>query len=315
MNIVASYAGVGKSILALSIAKSIMTGRPLWGKFPVLETGSVLLIDEETPRPFLKERVSRMRFDLGLPFPVIHFQGVKIDTEEGVEALEEALDKVNPKVLIIDSFIRIHNLDENKTKDMARVMDRLRKIVNRGVIVLLIAHHGKGQDRPAEEKLRGVSEIPAGIDVEFSVVDKSDGEAGVKVVEFKSVKTRTIPVEAILLKMTFPSNPEEEITVEYQGTQAGDTREEIKNILKEKEIDGQPISEDNGATFSKIEDWIKDRGVKVGQKTLRSVLKNAVKNGEILSKKDRLTKGAPIVYWLWGFGSKDDAPSWVKNDD
>lgn len=296
--IIASYAGVGKSIIALSIAKAFLTGQPLWGKFPVLEQGSVLLIDEETPRPFLKERIPRMRFDRGLPFYVIHFQGVKIDTDEGMEALEEALDKINPKVLIIDSFIRIHSADENKTKDMARVMDRLRKIVNRGLTVILIAHHGKGQDRPAEEKLRGVSEIPAGIDIEYSVVDKSDGEAGVKILEFKSVKTRTKPVDPILLKLTFPENPDSEITVEYQGTRAEDALEEVKNILREKEIDGQLISGNNGATFSKIEDWLREREAKVGQKTLRVILKGAVKRGEILSKQDRFTRGKPMVYWM-----------------
>ena len=97
-----------------------------------------------------------------------------------MEALEEALDKVKPKVLIIDSFIRIHGQDENKTKDMATVTDRLRKIVNRGIIVILIAHHGKGEDRPLTERLRGASEIPAGIDIEYSLVDKSDGGGPVK---------------------------------------------------------------------------------------------------------------------------------------
>lgn len=313
--IIASYAGIGKSILALSIAKAFMTGQPLWGKFPVSGTGTVLLIDEETPRPFLKERILRMHFDRNLPFPVIHFQGVKIDTDDGMEALGEALDKVKPKILIIDSFIRIHSADENKTKDMAKVMDKLRRIVNQGITVILIAHHGKGQDRPAEEKLRGVSEIPAGIDIEYSIVDKSDGEAGVKILEFKSVKTRTKPVEPILLKLTFPENPDSEITVEYQGTKTGDTLKEIKKVLREKEIDGKPISEVNGAIFSKIEDWLEQRKVKVGEKNLRSVLKIAVKNGEILSKQDRFARGKPVVYWMPVEEPGKDDPSWVNGND
>ena len=77
LNIIGSYAGVGKSVVALSIAKAIMTRKPLWDKFSVFETGSVLLVDEENPRPFLRERIERMRFDKNLPFSVIHFEGVE----------------------------------------------------------------------------------------------------------------------------------------------------------------------------------------------------------------------------------------------
>ena len=295
LNIIASYAGVGKSVIALSIAKAILTGRPLWNHFNVIEKGAVLLIDEETPRPFLRERVEKMGFNYTMPFYVIHFEGVKIDEDAGIEALNEALDRIKPKVLIIDSFIRIHGQDENKSQTMARVMDRLRKIVNQGIIVVLIAHHGKGEDRPKTERLRGTSDIPAGIDVEYSLVDKSDGgRSGEKTVEFRSVKTRTRPVDPILLKMTFEEN---EIRVEYEGTKTENLSVEILSALAEKKIGEQPVSEFNPAKISDIETWLNERGITTEIRTMRKALKELVENREICGRqlKDR---GHPWVYWL-----------------
>lgn len=305
LNIIASYAGVGKSVIALSVAKSILTGQPLWNHFNVIEKGAVLLIDEETPRPFLRERIEKMHFDYTMPFYFIHFENVKIDTDEGMEALNEDLDRIKPKVLIIDSFIRIHNQDENKSKDMARVMDRLRKIVNQGVIVVLIAHHGKGEDRPKEERLRGTSDIPAGIDVEYSLVDKSDGgRAGEKIVEFRSVKTRTKPIDPIRLKMTFT----DEIRVEYEGTKTENLSVEIVSALAEKKIrvpvlpglpdvGEQPVSELNPAKISDIETWLNERGITTEIRTVRRAIKELIENREICGRqlKDR---GHPWVYWL-----------------
>ena len=295
LNIIASYAGVGKSVMALSIAKAILTGRPLWNHFTVIEKGAVLLIDEETPRPFLRERIEKMHFDYTMPFYVIHFEGVKIDEDAGIEAVNEALDRIKPKVLMIDSFIRIHGQDENKSQTMARVMDRLRKIVNQGVIVVLIAHHGKGEDRPKTERLRGTSDIPAGIDVEYSLVDKSDGgRSGEKTVEFRSVKTRTRPVDPILLKMTFGEN---EIRVEYEGTKTENLSLEIISALAEKKIGEQPVSEFNPAKVSDIETWLKDRGITTEIKTMRGALKGLVENREICGRQLK-GRGHPWVYWL-----------------
>ena len=306
LNIMASYAGVGKSVMALSIAKAILTGRPLWNHFNVIEKGAVLLIDEETPRPFLRERIEKMGFNYTMPFYVIHFEGVKIDEDAGIEALNEALDRIKPKVLIIDSFIRIHGQDENKSQTMAKVMDRLRKIVNQGVIVVLIAHHGKGEDRPKTERLRGTSDIPAGIDVEYSLVDKSDGgRSGEKTVEFRSVKTRTRPVDPILLKMTFG---EDEIRVEYEGTKTENLSVEIVSALAEKKIrvpvlpglpdvGEQPVSEFNPAKVSDIETWLNERGITTEIRTVRRALKELIENGEICGRQLK-GRGYPWVYWL-----------------
>jgi hypothetical protein len=293
LNIFASYAGVGKSVIALSVAKAILTGQPLWNHFNVIEKGAVLLIDGETPRPFLKERIEKMGFDPLWPFYFIHFENVKIDTDEGMAALNEALDRIKPKVLIIDSFIRIHNVSENDVKDMAKITDRLRKIVNLGIIVILIAHHGKGEDRPERERLRGVSEIVAGVDVEYSLVDKSDGgREGEKIVEFKSLKTRTRPVDPIRLRMTFG----EKILVEYEGTQAQDTFKEVMSALIEKKINDQPVSEVNPARVSDIEGWLTERGIKFKIQELRGVLNQAWERGGLGGKRLK-TRGKPWCYW------------------
>jgi len=258
VSVLGAYTGTGKSIAALSIIKSILTGESLWGKYPVTRTGPVLLIDEETPQGFLRERTQKMGFSPGLPFYFLHFQEVRLDRDDCFNSLVERIEEVKPLLVVIDSLIRIHRLKEDDAVAMSLVVGRLRRIANSGTTLLVIHHHRKGEG-PLAQKLRGSSDIPGGVDMEYALLPA--GECLV----FQSVKTRTQPLTPIRLKMDADN---EHISLTYQGAELGEEGEILGEVISLLQENGEEGVEG-------ILKGLKERGLKVGGNRLREILKKA----------------------------------------
>jgi len=254
VNILGAYTGVGKSITTLSIIKAVLTRTPLWGKFITKRRGSVLLVDEETPESFLRDRITKMGFEKEFPFYFLHFQGVKLDKDDIFQQLMEKIREIQPALVVIDSLIRIHRQREDDATAMALVVERLRKIANTGTTVLVIHHHRKAEGPPSQ-KLRGSSDIPGGVDVEYSLVPKDDH------LVLSSVKTRTKPFGPIRLKLEVT---DETIEVIYLGTEAEQVLAEAVDILGEDELG-----------IDEIHKEFKERNLEFGIHRIRSVLKDA----------------------------------------
>jgi hypothetical protein len=256
VSVLGAFTGTGKSITALSIMKSLLTGEPLWGKYPVTKTGHILLVDEETPQSFLRERIRKMGFTRGLPFFFLHFQDVRLDRDDCFNALMEKIEEVTPILVVIDSLIRVHRAKEDDSSQMSQVIGRLRKIANSGTTVLVIHHHRKGEG-PLAQKLRGSSDIPGGVDIEYALLPRDD------YLIFTSVKTRTQPLAPIRLKMEVN---DESMSITYGGTEVGEEGEILAEVIYILEESTQLGVED-------ILKALKERGIKVGINKLRALLK------------------------------------------
>lgn len=282
LNVLSGYTGEGKSMVALSIAKAILTGENLWGRFPV-KKGSVLLIDEETPRPWLKDRIKRFNFTPDLPYSFLHFQTVKVDSDEHFNALCEEIERLKPTLIVIDSLIRVHGQDEQSSSDMQRVSDRLRKIANNGSTILTIHHHKKGGDN-LSQKSRGSTEIIAGIDIEYALTKKNPDD---KFLIFQSVKTRTEKIPPIRLKLEVTPDKME---VTYAGTEAEETLKLAIDVLR-----SYPSTRMN---FQEIYQELETRGHEVGEKSLRKALKEGVDQRIIQTEKEKVGKTRKFVWWV-----------------
>jgi hypothetical protein len=276
VNVFGAYTGAGKSIITLSIIKSVLTGQPLWRKYPVLKTGPVLLVDEETPSGFLRERVEKMGFDKSLPLYFLHFQEVRLDRDDCFNALMEKIGEVKPVLVVIDSLIRVHRQKEDDATSMALVVGRLRKIVNSGTTLWTIHHHKKGEG-PLSQKLRGSSDIPGGVDIEYALVPKDD------YLIFSSVKTRTKPLAPIRLKLDVS---ETEIRLTYEGTEAEEVLTEVTDVLNNKGRLG----------VNEIWEELKARDYEIGINRLREFLRDAI-GKEIQGEKEK-GRGKRWVFWV-----------------
>jgi len=267
VSILGAYTGTGKSLIALSIIKSVLTGDPLWGKYSVLRTGPVILVDEETPQSFLKERLKKMKFKENLPLYFLHFQGVRLDKDEFFDALMLRIEEVKPILVVIDSLIRVHRQREDEASSMSVVIERLRKIANSGTTVLVIHHHRKAEG-PLNQKLRGSSDIPGGVDVEYALIPKDE------FLLFSSVKSRTKPFTPIRIKIEVN---EEKIEILYQGEEGDEKNEilsEVFDILKGGELGVKEIHRE-----------LLEQGFEIGINRLRSLLRQASERKEISQEK------------------------------
>ena len=286
VGVIGGIPGLYKSILVLSITKATLTGEPLWGKFEVLKKGPVLIVDEENPRGLLKDRVRKfglLRTDLPLYF--IHFQGLKVDNEKHFNRLIQKIKEIKPVLVIIDSLVRVHSQKEDDASAMRLVMSQLRKIANLGPTVLVIHHHRKG-DAPLQQRLRGSSDIPAGIDIEYAVVSKD-----IHVIEFCSVKTRVEPLEAIKLRVI---NKDDKLDIVYEGSEEDEILQQVKSVLAQR----------GRQTFPEIKKVLESRNFPESKlrKALAKSVENSVKSG-IYGRQLKREKGQPWVFWI----RKEDA--------
>jgi len=247
--VLGSYAGKGKTVLALSLIRSVLDGFHWLGRYMVNRTGSVLFVNEENPDSVLK--VYTKKFSADLPFYLLHFQDVMIDTEVGCKQLMKAVDTVRPVLVVIDSLIRVHSHDEDISIEMAQVIRNLRKIANMGITILILHHHNKGQGS-LETRLRGTSELPAGVDLELSLVEKK-GQ-----LILQSVKSRFRPFEPVFLEITEEDGaPEAQLVVSVKEA----ARQAAAEFLTEEAV-----------PFNEVKDAVISAGVDIGDRKLRNLL-------------------------------------------
>jgi RecA-family ATPase len=265
--VLGGYAGTKKSIVALSIIKSVLTGKPLWGKFKVRKTGPILLVDEETPKALLKQRLQKMHFNKNLHLFSLHFQGVRLDLDGYFEALMEKMREVKPVLVVFDSLTRFHQQSEAYANAMSPVMGRLREIANSGTTVLVIHHHRKGRGDPSQ-MLRGSSDIAGVIDVEYALTKKRN------YLIFKSEKTRIRPLEPIKLRVIFKKTS---IKVVCEGREMSKDKKILSSVAK-------ILEKKNGLGVEEIHLELKQEKVKVGENALRDALNKAEKQGRFLAE-------------------------------
>lgn len=194
-SILGGYTGYGKSLLSLAIARSVADGFPLFGKYQVKRTGSVLLVDQENSHSDLRDRMLKMKINEGLPLYFLSFQNVRLDEAKSFAQLVEVIQKINPLLVIFDSLIRFHHGNENDSSEMALVMERLRQIVNCGPGVLVQHHHTKALG-PLEIRARGSSDIIGASDVEYSLYKDRDDH-----LVLQTVKSRREAITPITLEI------------------------------------------------------------------------------------------------------------------
>ena len=202
LSILGGIPGVGKSLLALSMAAAIVGGRPLFGQFKVNRSGPVLIVDEENSQQHLGERARALRIqDLSIHF--LYFQHVLLDDHRSFEMLIQVIEKLKPVQIFIDSLLRVHKAKENDATEMSKVMEKLREITNMGIGVCCLHHHGHKENRA-----RGSSDIIGAIDLEYLLTKNADH------LELHTGKTRGTQIEPMSLKIQSHS---EGPTLDYLG--------------------------------------------------------------------------------------------------
>ena len=153
-------AGVGKSLLALYIAIQIAQGNPLFEM--KTQQAKVLYVDGETNEITTKIRLSKF---LQNPIPNLYYVAFHGDLFHlaNYATLVYYVQQVQPDLIILDSLIRFHTLDENKSGDMKRLAVFFRDFALKFNCAFLLLHHTRktSQFGTISDVVRGSTELRA----------------------------------------------------------------------------------------------------------------------------------------------------------
>jgi hypothetical protein len=161
-----------KTWLALEMAVSVASGSACLGRFPVPDSGLVLLYAAEDAGPALRARLQSLarRHGLDLPYLEIHVitaDSLRLDRAADQERLRATVELHRPKLLVLDPLVRLHAIDENAAGEIAALLGYLRSLQRQTHTPIALVHHSKKNASPsggAGYSLRGSSDLYAWVD-------------------------------------------------------------------------------------------------------------------------------------------------------
>ena len=162
---------LGKSWLGLDLAVSVASGTPCLDVYDVPEPGPVLLYMAEDPDAAIKQRLCGLCRHRGLdlqdlPLFVITVPSLRLDLEVDQRRLHNTVAHLQPRLLLLDPFVRLHRIDENHSGDVAAILADLRQLQRTFDLAVVVAHHTRKNTRPggAGQNLRGSGDFHAWYD-------------------------------------------------------------------------------------------------------------------------------------------------------
>src|SRR5271166_41692 len=199
-----------KSFLALDLAVSVASGAPCLRRFVVPKAGRVLLYAAEDALHIVRRRLDGIAAAAGamlanLDIQVITVPALRLDIE---------VDRLRPRLLVLDPFVRLHRIDENASGEVAPLLAYLRELQRRYGVAVLVVHHARkgGACVRAGQALRGSSEFHAWGDSNLYL--RRDGEELTLTVEHRAApSSRPLIIElaqngpALALEVVEPAKP------------------------------------------------------------------------------------------------------------
>jgi len=156
-----------KSWLGLEMAVSVATGTPCLGRYRVIQPGPALIYLAEDTLTNVRQRLlslstSRGRELANLDVHVITVPRMRLDLDRDRRRLLETARSLQPRLLLLDPMVRLHQLEENSSTEISQLLSYLREMQRDLQMAMVIVHHtrkggsGRGQ---AGLALRGSGDL------------------------------------------------------------------------------------------------------------------------------------------------------------
>lgn len=158
-----------KTWISLDLAISVATGTPCLGRFAVPTRGPVLLYAAEDPLHTVRERLDSLSRARGIAIEnldvhVITEPTIRLDRLSERDRLRRTLDRVAPRLLILDPLVRIYGkVDENSAAEVSALLAFLRAIQREYDVAVILVHHARKAQAGAQggQALRGSGDFHA----------------------------------------------------------------------------------------------------------------------------------------------------------
>jgi hypothetical protein len=168
VGLLGGQAKVCKTYLAAELSLAVATGSSALGCYPTKMPGPVLFYGAEDSLTALRERFDGLALSRGcnfqdLPVYLIDAPVLRLDMQEDLERLRNAIEKCQPRLLVLDPFVRlVSKIDENSAADVSAVLGSLRAIQRDQKVAILLVHHArKSPAANPSQAYRGSSDFAA----------------------------------------------------------------------------------------------------------------------------------------------------------
>lgn len=247
LHFIAAASGSGKSWLGIDLAIACASGRP-WCNFIETNPAKVLYINEEINLKQFWGRFCMMHPNDIPNLHIIQKQNTKLDKSYHVDALVKYIKQYEIQLVVVDTFVRVHSMDENDNGAVAKLYDRFQELIDAGAAVVALHHNKKLAPGVAitQDTMRGASDLAAQADMVLSI--NHDIEA--KTYDVRTVKHRHIG-EDDWVHFVYRLNTDEPGTIALeQVTTAGGETEILDRVV-------QYVADNPGKTKSGICDGLK----------------------------------------------------------
>ena len=156
-----------KSWFGLDMAVSLASCTALLGHFPVRDPGPTLIYLAEDALPQVRSRIggicAHRSIDIdSLDLHVITAPVIRLDQETDQKRLTATVERLRPKLLLLDPLVRLHRLDENSSQDISALLGFLRELQRRCDVAIVVVHHMRKAVRSQlGQALRGSGDLHA----------------------------------------------------------------------------------------------------------------------------------------------------------
>ena len=145
---IVSNPGIGKTILTMNLCIHLAAGKD-WFDLKIFHSRKVLYLIAEGGYWLLRDRIKKMsHYDIKpeegmlFLFPVRPFN--LIDNSD-MRLVESVINSNQPDIIVFDTLIKTHNVDENDNPAMQRILDIIRSfITGKNRSAFIIHHQSKG---------------------------------------------------------------------------------------------------------------------------------------------------------------------------
>lgn len=255
-----------KSTLAMDMAISVASGKPFLGQYPVLDTGSVVIVQNENADWIMRSRMAAIRQQRGLggtitgegrhrqikwprelPIYYINNQGFSFSNAEQCRQLEELIQKVKPVLVIFDPLYLMFDGDLNSAKDLNPALSWLLWLKTTYNFSLILIHHwrkSQGSTKRGGQRMLGSTTLHGWVESAWYV---QSGETVELEKEFRAAQGGKVDLRISLGDMEHSEYEVEVIDKEEKDIQ------EIKNYVSlHPEAKPKEIAEATGFDSRKV---------------------------------------------------------------
>ncbi|KHO50610.1 MAG: hypothetical protein QT04_C0050G0019 [archaeon GW2011_AR11] len=237
--VISGDSGSCKTYIALLITHSISEGKNFLKKFGS-QRGKILYIDEENSLISIRERILKLVSEVTDMEEIYFLQGknVKLDDDIWKLRLEELIIKIKPRLIVIDSLVRFLQGDENSARDVRKIFETIKYLLDKYDVSFLILHHTtkQGSNTPRKHSMRGSGDLSAFPDTVNMIIKNKNR---ITVIQDKNRHMEPIPAFDINLIDAEDGS----LFFEYQErsggirqTKAEQCAEDIKKVVIENNI-------------------------------------------------------------------------------